>query len=127
MLCRSSCCTAHRACLAFSCLKSEVLLRGAATNDEAKEVCNVMSDDERPISGDDEEHLAKIIVDSIREAEKLREDEGPPGPEAFRALDKAELAAEELNHRIWRLRGELDTIGAPLTFDVLKLRVQVPE
>ena len=68
--------------------------------------------DERPISPDDEEHLVNIVLDSIREAEKYREDEGPLEP-AFHALDKAELAAEELSHRIWRLRGELDAIVAP--------------
>lgn len=56
----------------------------------------------------DEKHLARIIVDSIREAEQCLEEEGPLRPEAFRAVDRAIVAAEKLNARIYRLHAELN-------------------
>ena len=67
------------------------------------------------MSCDDEEHLAKIIVESLREVEKYFEEDGALVAEAFRALDRAELAVLELGDRLWRLRGELDAIVAPLS------------
>ena len=70
--------------------------------------------DERPISSDDEEHLVNIILDSIREAEKSLEEEGPLGPEAFLALARADLAAEKLNARLLWLRAEQAAIVAGL-------------
>ena len=60
----------------------------------------------------DDEQLLREIRDCIRAAEKYRAEEGPLGPEAFHALDRANRAAEKLCERLWKLRGELDAIVA---------------
>ena len=62
------------------------------------------------LASDDPEHLARIIGDCIREAEKYRAAEGPLLSEAHYALGLASLAAEKLNDRLWNLRAELDSI-----------------
>ena len=66
----------------------------------------------------DDEHLLREIRDCIRAAEKYRAEEGSLSPEAFRALDRANRAAEKLCERLWRLRGELDAIVAPATTEL---------
>ena len=77
-----------------------------------------MTDNERPISGGDEEHLAKVIVDSLREVERYFEDGVVPVEEAFRALHRADLATQELGDRLWRLRGKLNALVAPATTEL---------
>ena len=64
----------------------------------------------KAVDDDDAEHLAQVIVDSFREVAKYFETEGAEVEEAFRALDRADLALEKLGERLWRLRGELDAI-----------------
>ncbi|HEX8895158.1 MAG TPA: hypothetical protein VF783_17650 [Terriglobales bacterium] len=62
------------------------------------------------LASDDPGHLARIIGDCIRAAEKYRVAEGPLLPEAYYALGLASLAAEKLNDRLFRLRAELDAV-----------------
>ena len=63
----------------------------------------------------DDERLAQVIVDSIKEVERYFETEQAEAEEAFHALARAELAMEKLNEKLWKLRGELDAIVAPLS------------
>ena len=76
-----------------------------------------MTDEKRAVlanllANDDPEHLARIIGDCIRAAEKYRVAEMPLLPEAHYALGLASFAAEKLNDRLCKLRAELDCIVA---------------
>ena len=62
----------------------------------------------------DDERLAQVIVDSIKEVERYFETEEAEAEGAFRAVARAELAMEKLSERLWSLRGRLDAIVAPL-------------
>ena len=62
----------------------------------------------------DDERLAQVIVDSIKEVERYFETEEAEAEDAFRAVARAELAMEKLSERLWSLRGRLDAIVAPL-------------